>query len=71
MRNDEYIVLEDIQTYSKELLDYLKNLNIEDEILKEIIIYFKASIYEIDNIKLFILEQESKINGLEQGITIV
>ena len=68
MRNDEYITLEYIQIYSNELLNHLKNLNINDEILNEIIIYFSASIDEIDNIKQFILEQESKINELEQNI---
>lgn len=68
MRNDEYITLEYIQIYSDELLNYLKNLNITDEILNEIVIYFSASISEIDNIKYFILEQESKINELEQNI---
>lgn len=67
MRNEEYITLEYIQIYSIELLNHLKNLNINDEILKEIIIYFSASIDEIDNIKQFILEQESKINELEQN----
>lgn len=57
----------DIKTYSNELLDYLKrnNLITNDEI-KEIIIYFESSIFEIDNIYKFILELESKISELEQ-----
>ena len=41
------------------------NLITNDEI-KEIITYFKSSIFEIDNIYKFILELESKISELEQ-----
>jgi len=61
------INLFDIKIYSNELLDYLKrnNLITNDEI-KEIITYFKSSIFEIDNIYKFILELESKISELEQ-----
>ena len=67
MIDNNIINLFDIKTYSNELLDYLKrnNLITNDEI-KEIITYFKSSIFEIDNIYKFILELESKINELEQ-----
>lgn len=67
MIDNNIINLFDIKTYSNELLDYLKrnNLITNDEI-KEIIIYFKSSIFEIDNIYKFILELESKISELEQ-----
>ena len=67
MINNNIINLFDIKTYSNELLDYLKrnNLITNDEI-KDIITYFKSSIFEIDNIYKFILELESKINELEQ-----
>lgn len=67
MIDNNIINLFDIKTYSNELLDYLKrnNLITNDEI-KEIITYFKISIFEIDNIYKFILELESKISELEQ-----
>lgn len=67
MIDNNIINLFDIKTYSNELLDYLKrnNLITNDEI-KEIITYFKSSIFEIDNIYNFILELESKISELEQ-----
>lgn len=67
MIDNNIINLFDIKTYSNELLDYLKrnNLITNDEI-KDIITYFKSSIFEIDNIYKFILELESKINQLEQ-----
>ncbi|MGN1013369.1 MAG: hypothetical protein ACI4ON_06065 [Clostridia bacterium] len=67
MIDNNIINLFDIKTYSNELLDYLKrnNLITNDEI-KEIITYFKSSIFEIDNIYKFILELESKISELEQ-----
>lgn len=67
MIDNNIINLFDIKTYSNELLDYLKrnNLITNDEI-KDIITYFKSSIFEIDNIYKFILELESKINELEQ-----
>ena len=35
--------------------------------LKEILVYFKSAISEIDNINDYILELESKINELEQN----
>lgn len=67
MIDNNIINLFDIKTYSNELLEYLKrnNLIVNDEI-KEIIIYFESSIFEIDNIYKFILELESKISELEQ-----
>lgn len=67
MIENNIINLFDIKIYSNELLDYLKrnNLITNDEI-KEIITYFKNSIFEIDNIYKFILELESKISELEQ-----
>lgn len=67
MVNENIIYLEDIKTYSIELLEYVKyGFIINDEILKEIIIYFESATEEIDNIKHYILELESKINELEQ-----
>lgn len=67
MVNENFIYLEDIKTYSTELLEYVKyGFIINDEILKEIIIYFESATEEIDNIKHYILELESKINELEQ-----
>lgn len=69
MSNENIIFLNDIKTYSSELLEYVKNnFNINDEILKEIIVYFESSLSEIDNINDYILETESKINELEQNI---
>lgn len=67
MIDNNIINLFDIKTYSNALLEYLKrnNLITNDEI-KEIIIYFESSIFEIDNIYQFILELESKISELEQ-----
>lgn len=67
MVNENIIFLNDIKTYSIELLEYVKyGFIINDEILKEIIIYFEFATEEIDNIKHYILELESKINELEQ-----
>ena len=67
MVNENIIYLEDIKTYSRELLEYVKyDFIINDEILKEIIIYFECATEEIDNIKKYILELESKINELER-----
>lgn len=67
MVNEIFIYLEDIKTYSTELLEYVKyGFIINDEILKEIIIYFESATEKIDNIKNYILELESKINELEQ-----
>ena len=69
MINENIIFLNDIKTYSNELLEYVRNnFIINDEILKEIIIYFESSLTEIDNINNYILELESKINELEQNI---
>lgn len=69
MSNENIIFLNDIKTYSSELLEYVKNnLIINDEILKEIIVYFESSLSEINNINNYILEMESKINELEQNI---
>ena len=66
MINDNIIFLNDIKTYSIELLEYVKYNFISDEIIKEIIIYLESSLSEIDNINNYILELESKINELEQ-----
>ena len=67
MINDNIIFLNDIKTYSIELLEYVKYNFITDEIIKEIIIYLESSLSEIDNINNYILELESKINELEQS----
>lgn len=66
MINDNIIFLNDIKTYSIELLEYVKYNFIIDEIIKEIVIYLESSLSEIDNINNYILELESKINELEQ-----
>ena len=63
---DNIIFLNDIKTYSIELLEYVKYNFINDEIIKEIVIYLESSLSEIDNINNYILELESKINELEQ-----
>ena len=69
MSNENIIFLNDIKTYSSEFLEYVKNnFIINDETLKEIIVYFESSLSEIDNINNYILEMESKINELEQNI---
>ena len=67
MINENIIFLNDIKTYSTELLEYVKYNFITDEIIKEIIIYLDSSLSEIDNIDNYILELESKINELEQS----
>lgn len=67
MINENIIFLNDIKTYSTELLEYVKYNFITDEIIKEIIIYLESSLSEIDNIDNYILELESKINELEQS----
>lgn len=66
MINDNIIFLNDIKTYSIELLEYVKYNFINDEIIKKIVIYLESSLSEIDNINNYILELESKINELEQ-----
>ena len=66
MINENIIFLNDIKTYSTELLEYVKYNFISGEIIKEIIIYLESSLSEIDNINNYILELESKINELEQ-----
>ena len=66
MINENNIFLNDIKTYSTELLEYVKYNFINDEIIKEIVIYLESSLSEIDNINNYILELESKINELEQ-----
>ena len=58
----------DIKTYSKKLFEYVHNLSINDEILKEILVYLQASTSEIDNIYNYILELQSKISILEQNL---
>lgn len=67
MINENIIFLNDIKTYSTELLEYVKYNFINDEIIKEIVIYLESSLSEIDNINNYILELESKINELEQS----
>lgn len=67
MINENIIFLNDIKTYSTELLEYVKYNFINDEIIKKIIIYLESSLSEIDNINNYILELESKINELEQS----
>ena len=67
MINENIIFLNDIKTYSTELLEYVKYNFITDEIIKEIIIYLESSLSEIDNINNYILELESKINELEHS----
>ena len=67
MINENIIFLNDIKTYSTELLEYVKYNFITDGIIKEIIIYLESSLSEIDNINSYILELESKINELEQS----
>ena len=67
MINENIIFLNDIKTYSIELLEYVKYNFINDEIIKEIVIYLESSLSEIDNINNYILELESKINELEQS----
>ena len=66
MINENIIFLNDIKTYSTELLEYVKYNFITDEITKEIIIYLESSLSKIDNINNYILELESKIKELEQ-----
>ena len=66
MINENIIFLSDIKTYSTELLEYVKYNFINDEIIKEIVIYLESSLSELDNINNYILELESKINELEQ-----
>jgi len=66
MVNENIIFLNDIKTYSTELLEYVKFNFITDEIIKDIVIYLESSLSEIDNINNYILELESKINELEQ-----
>ncbi len=70
MINENIIFLEDIKTYSTELLEYVKyfyNIS-EDEILSEIIAYVESSLAEIDNISNYISELESEIYKLENNI---
>lgn len=66
MVNENIIFLNDIKTYSIELLEYVKFNFINDEIIKDIVIYLESSLSELDNINNYILELESKINELEQ-----
>ena len=66
MVNENIIFLNDIKTYSIQLLEYVKFNFINDEVIKDIVIYLESSLSEIDNINNYILELESKINELEQ-----
>lgn len=68
MIDEEIIFLFDIKTYSYELFEYVKSLSINDEILKEILVYLEAATSNIDNIYNYILELQSKISILEQNI---
>lgn len=68
MVDEEILFLLDIKTYSKELFEYVRYLSINDEILKEILVYLEASTSEIDNIFHYILELQSKISILEQNL---
>ena len=68
MIDEEIIFLFDIKTYSNELFEYVKHLSINDEILKEILVYLEAATSNIDNIYNYILELQSKISTLEQNI---
>ena len=68
MVDEEILFLLDIKTYSKELFEYVHHLSINDEILKEILVYLEASTSEIDNIYHYILELQSKISILEQNL---
>ena len=68
MVDEEILFLFDIKTYSKELFEYVQHLSINDEILKEILVYLEAATSEIDNIYYYILELQSKISFLEQNI---
>ena len=68
MVDEEILFLLDIKTYSKELFEYVSHLSINDEILKEILVYLEASTSEIDNIFHYILELQSKISILEQNL---
>ena len=68
MINENIIFLNDIKTYSIELLEYVKYNFINDEIIKEIVIYLESSLSEIDNINNYILELESKINELASAL---
>ena len=52
MINDNIIFLNDIKTYSIELLEYVKYNFINDEIIKEIVIYLESSLSEIDKLIL-------------------
>lgn len=67
MINENIINLNDIKTYSNELVEYVENNFFINDILEEILVYFKASILEIDNIKNYISELESEINELERN----
>ena len=67
MINDNIICLNDIKIYSNELLEYIQDNFFINDSLEEIIIYFKASISEIDNINSYISELQSEINELERN----
>ncbi len=67
MIDENIINLQDIKIYSKELLEYIEYNFFMTFELKEILVYFKSAISEIDNINDYILELESKINELEQN----
>lgn len=68
MIDENIINLQDIKIYSQDLLEYIHNNFFMTFELKEILAYFKASISEIDNINIYILELQSKISELEQHI---
>ena len=61
--NDNIIILNDIKNYSNELLNYIKNFTVlKSEVLEEILIYFKASISQIDDISDYILYELERNN---------
>ena len=68
MVDEEIIFLFDIKTYSNELFEYVSHLSINDEILREILVYLEAATSNIDNIYNYILELQSKISTLEQNM---
>ena len=53
MLNENIIFLNDIKTYSTELLEYVKYNFITDEIIKEITIHLESSLFKTDNIPYY------------------
>lgn len=67
MIDENIIYLQDIKIYSNELMEYIQFNFFMTYELKEILVYFKSAINEIDNINNYILDLESKIKELEQN----